>query len=290
MQGTPGEDEAVVGRTALIDGDILRYEIGFAAEAGWRAITGDPEALPPFHFVEEILTGRLAQLLHGSKSEYYRMYLTEGKTFRDDLAVTKPYKGTRPSNKPWHFDNLTGYFVNLCGAVVVKGIEADDAMALEQVSNQALIDKCYKDIVPDQTIIVTRDKDLRQVPGWFYSWELGNQPSFGPALISKYGHLVYDKEKRKLSGTGLSFFYAQMLMGDTTDNIPGIKGMGPKGAFDILDGVPDTELLTAVIDVYQHHHPDNWVAYMTEQGRLLWMTRELYKDGSPILYEIGMEE
>jgi hypothetical protein len=26
--------------------------------------------------------------------------------------------------------------------------------------------------------------------------------------------------------------------------------------------------------------------YMLEQGRLLWMTRELNKDGSPVLWEI----
>jgi hypothetical protein len=259
MPTPTGEDTAVAGRIALIDGDILRYEIGFAAEAGWRAITGDPEALPPWRFVEEILSNRLAQVFHGAKAEYYRMFLTEGKTFRDKLAVTKPYKGTRPSKKPWHFQNLTGYFINLCGAEVVRGIEADDAMAIEQTRR-------------DDTIIVSRDKDLRQVPGWYYSWELGNQPSFGPALITQYGHLVYDPEKRKLSGTGLSFFY-----------------VGPKAAFDILDGVPDAELLTAVTDAYQAAHPDNWFAYMTEQGQLLWMTRHLNSDGTPVLYEIGRE-
>jgi hypothetical protein len=276
MSEAEGSYEEVAKRTALIDGDIIRYEIGFAAEAGWRAITGDPEALPPWSFVEEILHNRLAVIMHAVKATDMKIYLTDGKTFRDKLAVTRPYKGTRPSKKPWHFQNLTVVLVNCMGAEIVYDIEADDAMAIEQTRR-------------DDTIIVSRDKDLRQVPGWYYSWELGNQPSFGPARITKYGHLVYDPEKRKLSGTGLSFFYAQMLMGDTTDNIPGLKGVGPKAAFDILDGVPDAELLTAVTDAYQAAHPDNWFAYMTEQGQLLWMTRHLNSDGTPVLYEIGRE-
>jgi len=143
------------------------------------------------------------------------------------------------------------------------------------------------------TIICSRDKDLRQVPGWQYSWELGKQPEFGPEMIDKLGYLKFDNQKKKLTGTGLSFFFAQCLMGDSTDNIPGLPGCGPVAAYDDLrinDGAQD------MLDVVQHMYCSHYGSYvdgdreLLEQGRLLWMVRRMNDDGSPQLWELGMEE
>jgi hypothetical protein len=79
-----------------------------------------------------------------------------------------------------------------------------------------------------KTIICSRDKDVRQCPGWHYSWECGKQPSIGPIMVDELGHLV-DKNAGKFNpltgkklplkvfGTGHKFFYYQMLTGDTVD-------------------------------------------------------------------------
>lgn len=274
---------------ALIDGDILRYEIGFGAETAWSGITKGAETVPDFDLVMDLLKSRLNEIMEATKADSYQIYYTEGPTFRYDLAVTKPYKGNRKDqDKPWHFDNLTAYMRDVLGAEAVMNIEADDRLSIEHVKDA-------------DTIICSRDKDLRQVPGWFYSWELGKQPSFGPVYIDTVGSLDLDRDKKppKLSGTGLAFFYAQCLMGDTTDNIPGLPKYGAVAAYDTLshyiegnDLVETKSMLMnmAVIEKYEAVYGHEWEEKLLEQGRLLWMTRRLHEDGSPVLWEIGMEE
>jgi 5'-3' exonuclease len=268
----------------LIDGDILRYEIGFAAETGWRAIKED-DSLPPWDYVAKLLHLRLDGI-HHEISKYQtvthnpKIYITEGRTFRDDIAKVKPYKGHRKEAKPWHYANLTAYMRDVLEAEIVTGIEADDAMAIEQVNAPF-----------STTIICTRDKDLRQVPGWSYSWELGRQPSFGPEIITKEGDLQLSENHKKLSGTGLSFFYAQCLIGDVSDNIPGLPYCGPVRAFSLLKGKTPEQQLKALLREYKTlYGHKKYEKELREQGRLLWMVRSLYPNGQPVLWEIGMTE
>lgn len=92
----------------LVDADILRYEIGYAAEVGWKAITEDPEALPPFSYVQDMLHDRLRSISANCATDIpCSLYITRGRTFRFDLAKKRPYKAKRVEKKPWHFDNLT---------------------------------------------------------------------------------------------------------------------------------------------------------------------------------------
>jgi len=160
-------------------------------------------------------------------------------------------------------------------AIVCRGIEADDQMAMDQT---------------EDTIICSRDKDLKQVPGWLYSWELGRQPAFGPEEIDQVGYLSLSDNRKKVAGTGLSFFYAQCLMGDTVDNIPGLPGCGPVRTYEILEGMTDPEEMEgAVLDAYcDQYGLDAYKYELLEQGRLLWMTRAMTPENTPVLWEIGM--
>jgi hypothetical protein len=270
----------------LVDGDIIRYEIGYASEVGWRAKTQKDES-PPFSYVSELLHQRLADISSACNTiKKPRIFFTTGRTFRFDIATKKPYKGTRIEKKPFHFDNLTVYLRDIMGAEEVTGIEADDMLAIEHVSSDG------------ETILVSRDKDLKQVPGWFYSWELNLQPSWGPALITREGELKFTpanaekKKPAKLTGTGLSWFYAQVLIGDPVDNIPGLPNTGPVAAFELLQGKTPAEQLNAVMGAYLDYYEclPKAVQQLLEQGRLCWLTRRLNEDGSPQLWEIGMEE
>ena len=48
------------------------------------------------------------------------------------------------------------------------------------------------------------------------------------------------------------FFYKQLLTGDTTDNIPGCKGIGPKRADDILESASsDLECWQATVRQFE---------------------------------------
>ena len=264
--------------------------MGYAAETGWRSIVESEDAIPPWRYVEDMLLSRLELILSNIDTNAKpRIFLTEGRTFRYDIAVTKPYKGTRVSKKPWHYKNLSVFLYDILGAEKVTGIEADDRMAIEQTKSNGT------------TIIVSRDKDLRQVPGWCFSWELGLQPSFGPTVVDKLGTIALEKRSGKnvIKATGLLSFYAQVLTGDVVDNIPGLPGCGPVAAYDILTyedeeyTFEDYTLFDRVHDAYQDYYGDdynNFIHHLLEQGRLVWMTRRLHPDGSPVLWEIGMEE
>lgn len=273
---------------AIIDSDILRYEIGFGAETGWKAThEDDPDALPPFWYVEEMLLGRLDAIMDATGADSYTLYMTEGPTFRFDIATVKPYKGTRKDKKPWHFHNLTQYMRHNLGAVVVNEIEADDAMAIDHVNTA------------DETVLCSRDKDLRQVPGLFYSWELGRQPSFGPEYINPVGSIYLSNDRKSLKGTGFAFFCGQVLVGDTVDNIPGLPGCGPVAAFDIIneamiDYGTDVKtacdaLIVAVENAYCYHYGPHWFSPLEEQGRLCWMLRDPVNEiGEEMLWVPGV--
>ncbi len=257
----------------LIDADILRYEVGFGAETGWQT----EDELPPWPYVEEMLHYRIDKICADVvATEPPVLYITEGRTFRFDIAKKKPYKGTRKEHKPWHFNNLTVYFKDVLKCEVVTDIEADDAMAIRHMG-------------PEETIICSRDKDLKQLPGPYYSWELGRQPSFGPEVITKEGSLKLSDDNKTLSGTGLPFFYAQVLIGDKSDNIPGLPGCGPVQAYALLAG-HTTDMIDVVTEAYIDEYGADWDEELLEQGRLCWMTRRLHEDGSPVLWELGMED
>lgn len=265
---------------ALIDADILRYEVGFASEVGWK--NGD---FPPWEYTQEMLEMRLDRIMQGAGATNSTLFLTEGPTFRYDLATVKPYKGNREDHRPWHFDNLTVYMRDVLGAEVVAGIEADDAMAIEQTRVET------EDAMAKRTIICTRDKDLRQVPGWHYGWEMGAQPEFGPVLVTQEGDgLALNSKRNAIVGTGLPFFYSQVLTGDRADNIPGLPGCGAVAAYAALVDNPNPEqTVIYMYEEYYGYHEDEWEERLLEQGRLCWMTRRLHPDGKPVLWEIGME-
>ena len=85
------------------------------------------------------------------------------------------------------------------------------------------------------------------------------------------------------------FFYSQLLTGDSTDNIPGLKGYGPAKAYDLLCDCEDEYELFGVAKVqYEEQYGAKFEEYMLVQGRLLWMVNELNEDGSPVMWNLPM--
>lgn len=252
----------------LIDADILLYEVGFAAEASKDGV------ISSFDSAAEMLDSRVANIcaMVNATSEPV-MYLTGRGNFRFDIAKRTPYK-MRPSKKPFHYRNLKAYVKGKYNYVESVGLEADDEMSIAQTNSKGT------------TIICTRDKDLRSVPGWHYGWELHNQASFGPALVDVHGSLKLSEDRKSLKGTGLLFFYAQCLTGDRVDSIPGLGGCGAVGAFNVLNGCTSTtDAFKRVLEAYRGVYGDKAEEQLLEQGRLLWMTRYLDEWGYPVLWE-----
>lgn len=170
----------------------------------------------------------------------YKLYLTGHGNFRDDIAKTVKYKGNRDGFvKPEHHAALRAHMVARYGAITVDGIEADDAVAMDSVSGE--------------WIIVGVDKDLDQLEGHHYN------------PVKNEHYYVSEFE-------GLRSFYTQLLMGDRTDNIPGLHKVGKVTAGKILaEATTKEQLEEAVWKAYQER--GHGIEYLTEQGRLLWLLR-----------------
>lgn len=211
---------------ALIDADILNYRIGFATndeveDVAIRTMAG---------FLEDLLLFDLPEV------QTWELHLTGFNNFRNQYAVTAPYKGNRKGNdKPVHYHVLRDYLVHSWGAVVHDGIEADDMLAIRATE------------LGDDSVIVTLDKDLDQVVGWHYNF------------TKKIKYYVKEDEAR-------FNFYKQFLTGDTVDNIVGAYRIGPKTADKLLKDKTESEMWEIILE---HLGEDRAI----ENGHLLYMLR-----------------
>lgn len=283
-----------INMTPLLDSDVLRYEIGFAAEVGWKSIkiqNGEikegetPSDPPPFEYVAELLDNRIKEIcakVGATKPPV--LFLTGKGNFREQIAKKKPYKGTRNGEKPWHYDNLTSYMIGMYGAKVIEGMEADDAICIAQTRRLS-----FEEDGPPETIICTRDKDLRQCPGWHFGWELGNQPQFGPMQVDTIGAIQLVKNNKEIKGWGMKFFYAQCIVGDNVDNIPGLPRKGAVFAFELLNDKNTLEdMEKAVLEAYREVYGDaTYKEEFLEQAQLLYMIRKLDQEGKPVMFELS---
>ena len=210
---------------ALVDADLLVYRFGFASE-------GDPA---------EFALARLSEFLDNlyielSVDEVWG-YLTGKGNFRNEIAVTAPYKGTRIAAKPYHFQLLREYMERAWGFEVVDGIEADDALGIESYRNE-----------PDETIIVSIDKDLNMIRGHHYNF------------VKEEKYYVTEED-------AIRNFYLQILTGDKVDNIIGLQGIGPVKSKKLLqDCISELEMYETVLKAY-----DGNEVRVLENARLLWI-------------------
>lgn len=262
----------------LHDGDVYLYNVGFAAEAYWRMLfeeRGEEVDLeanpPPFDIVMDMLEGRINNSHAIIETKEEPTFFFTGKTnFRNDISTTG-YK-LRAGRKPFHYWNIKAFLHGKYECVTKEGFEADDLLAME----------LHKD--PENAIIISIDKDLLQVEGWHYMFEYGNVASFGPHKVEGYGSLWLDG--KTLRGYGDKFFLAQCIMGDTVDSIIGIPKKGPVAALKTLaDTESYLEGFEAVLEAYKDFYGEEGEDKLLENGRLLWMTREVKEDGSPVLWE-----
>jgi hypothetical protein len=210
---------------ALIDGDILCYRIGFACNEETEHVAITTMA----NFMEDLVMFQL-------NCTEWETFLTGKTNFRNEYAVTAPYKGNRSGDKPVHYGLLREYLCLGWNGTVSDGIEADDAIATRAT-----------ELYPD-AVIVSLDKDFDQVTGWHYNF----------VKAEKY---YITKEE------GLLNFYCQFLTGDRIDNIIGVKGIGPVKARKLLEGKTEAEMFAICAEKLGS------VERATENGILLHLQR-----------------
>lgn len=241
---------------ALIDLDPLVYNY-----ADVKFPDGNPM---PAYMAERMIMDRIESIVHDSGSDSWKGYLTFGPdNFRIELATIRPYKGNRKREKPPLHDHLRNFLCSHPNVHMVFGMEADDALAIEQYKAPVWVGEEDKGPDYSSTIICTLDKDLDMVPGWHYRWGRGNVKEIKPWFQTEVG--------------GRRAFYKQCLTGDTVDNIPGLRGIGPKSAhLRILDELEqETHMFDHVRQLYSSWYGNYGDQFLLEVGNLLWMKRTL---------------
>src|SRR5690606_29458764 len=113
-------------------------------------------------------------------------------------------------------------------------------------------------------VVHTADKDMRMFCGTHVAWK--------DFTITEVPLDAYDIVGRDGKQYGHKFFWYQMLVGDTADNIPGLPGVGPATAEAALAGtVCNVDAAAVVRGAYSGRLGDGWHDYFVEQAVLLWM-------------------
>jgi len=240
----------------LIDADYLSYMVGSlsqhkpekrpSTDCEFVCLDEDTDTwvyIEPEGLVNWKIDNEISKLLTKFDTDKAKVYLTGEGNFREDIAVTKPYKGTRQSLRPYYFNHIRRYLTNHHGAKTVTGYEADDEVSIQQTKDNL-----------EPTIIVSNDKDLKNTPGYLYS-SMKDELYFVSPRYARY------------------HFWWQMVIGDSVDNIPGIPGRGQKWLEKVERGFND---FTGVIDeiCWEYQHKDKGrTDLLHEQGNLLHMLR-----------------
>lgn len=194
-------------------------------------------------------------------------YLTSNdkSNFRFALAKIQEYKANREDKKkPEHLDGIFNWLVKKWHSEVVYNMEADDKLGIEAAKD------------PEKTLLWHEDKDLWQCYSW-HGWYDGSRATTRRLELVEFPGTF--RMERSASGalelftTGEYRLYYQMIVGDSTDNIPKlvkeIKGSREFGYGDLeiyemfreisyrnSDRVIRENLAQLVHELYEKHYPE----------------------------------
>lgn len=217
-----------------IDGDVLRYACGFAAE-------GEPDS-----HLFSTLRAKVKAITAAAKAETYTVLLTRDGNFREEVATLQPYKGNRNTRKPHNYHEATEYLAMHHNGWFVDGEEADDQLGIRAVR--------------DGHTIATIDKDLDNVPGWHYNWQRDKLyfVDFKQAMTHFYIQMLTGDATDNIPG-----LY----------RLTGRRATKPlKRA--VLECHTERQMWSHVAMTYNEHADEDWYTvrdWLIEIGQLLWI-------------------
>ncbi|MFI5364620.1 MAG: DNA polymerase I [Candidatus Binatia bacterium] len=180
-------------------------------------------------------TTMLVKLLRDLEPQYIgAVFDAPGPTFRDDLFA--PYKANRPAMPddlaaqfPLVHETVAAFALH---ALSIPGVEADDVIGTvaTRMAGQGV-----------EVVIITGDKDLMQlVDDHVRLWDtMRDRWTDADAVRQRYG--VTPEQMVDIIG----------LMGDSVDNIPGVKGIGEKTATALIQRFGSIEHLLQQLDALE---------------------------------------
>ena len=184
----------------LIDADFIVYKACAAAES--EVDFGDDVILVTSNFSDAYSATRreLTKIRDkfGSFSSII-LFFSDSTNFRK--KILPEYKGHRNRKKPCGYKRIINELKKEYKVIVKPGLEADDSMGV------------YSTKFPGN-IIVSPDKDMRQIPGQLYNFEE-----------------VFTVSR----DDGAKWHLIQSCAGDQTDGYSGVPGIGVKRAESLFD-------------------------------------------------------
>ena len=185
----------------LVDADFIVYKSCAAAETeiDW----GDDVILVTSKFSEAY--NNVLKELNRIKNEFIWdtpeliLFFSDSKNFRKKIFGA--YKGHRNRKKPCGYRRVINELSKDHEVIKLPELEADDAMGIYATEHPG-------------NIIVSPDKDMRQIPGRLYNMD--EMTTVTPTEGAKW-HLI------------------QTLAGDQTDGYSGVPGIGIKRAVSLFD-------------------------------------------------------
>ena len=218
-------------RIVLIDGNNLMYRAYYATM--YSGINMKSNLGIPTSAIYAFLN-MLNKLINEEKPKYLMVAFDKGKTFRHELYAD--YKGGRiqtPDDLKEQFP-IVKKILNLMGIVCLEDelYEADDIIGT------------YTNMINNSNeysgLIVSSDKDLLQLVS----------SNNDMKLLKQTGHLSININnfKETFGVEPVNITDLKALMGDSSDNIPGVKGIGEKTALKLLSEYTTIENLYLNID------------------------------------------
>ena len=277
--------------SVLIDADNFIYKAGCIRKYDMQSLKNHSYTISPLGRDEEpfynvgysflplevsknLLDDRIAAIQHACRSKYkghkkidFTLYLSpdDGSNFRNFGNKYTVYKGNRRTGNPkqplpFYLKELRQYLITEYGAVIAEGMEADDLV-------------CIESHLRDDCVVCSNDKDVLY--------------GFAGRKLNSDALEFFDTSENE----AVFYFCSQLLMGDTADNISGIKGYGPaKTSKHITKYAEEHQeleykeacLLAAWEVYYKAYDGDNGEIspqdVFVENARLLWLLRN--KDDS----------
>jgi DNA polymerase I len=252
----------------LIDGHALAYRMYFALTAGggstrWQTSKGEPTA-GIYGFARELM-----RIIEQEKPDYIAVAFDTGKTFRDQIFPE--YKGTR-AKMP---DDLSPQIPRIRQMVdafsiprlEMEGFEADDVLgSIALIANgQGLGVK-----------IITGDRDLLQ---------LVNNRTIVYLAGDDQNYVTDEDVIRKLGVRPGQVVDYKALVGDKSDNIPGVMGIGEKTAISLLQKFGTLDNIYAHIDEVENR----WRTKLEQNKDKAYMSYDLARIRTDIKVNLDLE-
>lgn len=255
-------------RIFLIDLMSLFFKSHMAMERRHLS-TGDGLIISGIH-------GVLSTLLRIQQSEHPAAMVvtsdTKEPTFRHELYPE--YKANRPPMAEEMVAQLPILYelLELAGlpAVRMEGFEADDLLATMAIEARD---------AGAEAVIVTADKDLMQVVGpnlFLYNTKRGGEVDL----------VGVDRVREKFGVTPDQVIDVLALMGDSSDNVPGVRGVGPKTAADLVSRYGDLD------GVYAHLEDLGKKAVrgkLAEAKQMAYLSKQLVTIDTSVRHGVDLE-